>query len=473
MPRWWLRCIVVLATGLALTVVVTLDPGLSFAFDAPVLRAVLETAVTIVAILVAFLLFGRYRRQRVYADLAIAVAMTVIALNYPLFVAVPLLGPTSLQDAGSWVYLIAHASAAALLCWAGAQQLELVGPRLPSAARPQARLRSFYTVTMTAVVCLAFLVFFGFDPNATRSGTTPHLFGDPATSAVRLASCALFFAAAAGFCWRNRSGRDHLIGWLAVGCALLAVGDLQYGLYPPMVHNEVHLGDVFRLAAVLVFAIGAAEEINTYWYESRQLARLQERRALARDLHDSVAQELVFLSAHAQSAVGEEARGEAQGVWLEQLRAATDRALAESRRAIAALVNDRPLALVADLDETVREIAYRAGVAVEVDVQPSALDRLDRLQREVLVRIVREAVVNAVRHSRPTLVRVALDGEELPVLRVVDDGIGFDPSQVDGTRRFGIVGMGERARSIGAHLTIESRRGHGTTLEVSWLPVAK
>ena len=84
---------------------------------------------------------------------------------------------------------------------------------------------------------------------------------------------------------------------------------------------------------------------------------------------------------------------------------------------------------------------------------------------------MREAVVNAVRHGRPNHIRVSFCDGRWPTLKVVDDGAGFDPSNVK-PGGFGIVSMQERAKSIGADLNVESAPGSGTTVEVSWAPLS-
>jgi two-component system, NarL family, sensor histidine kinase LiaS len=82
---------------------------------------------------------------------------------------------------------------------------------------------------------------------------------------------------------------------------------------------------------------------------------------------------------------------------------------------------------------------------------------------------VREAVTNAVRHGRAENVNVHLSSENnVPVLRVVDNGVGFDPDGVIDTGRFGIDSMKEQAASIGASLSILSAPGAGTTVEIVW-----
>jgi len=471
MSRWWLICAVVAGVGLVLTVLVIIDPALSFAFNAPELRAVLETAVTIVGGLVAFLAFGRYRAKRQGGDLAIALALAILALDYPLLKALPALLDNDLEDMSAWLYLMAHACSAGLLCWASGQRYEAtesgvaMGDREPGWRSNPTPIYSAVAAGLTTFVLLCFL---GFDPDATKTSpavtTASQLFVSPGVSAVRLLCFALFIVAAVRFSIRARAGADALMGWLSVGCVLLAIGDLEYGLFPPLTHSEIHLGDAFRLAAVLVFAVGATAEIRWYWYENRELAKLAERKAVAIDLHDGIAQELAFLSSLVHTNVGPTVTDQ----WLRQLRAAADRALAESRRAISALAANHPIVLRGDLDDTLKEITSKQSVPVELDIQSSRLEGADR---EVVIRIVREAVLNAVRHGRPNHIRVSLCDDRWPTLKVMDDGSGFDPSNVK-HGGFGLVSMQERAKSIGAHLNVESAPGRGTTVEVSWAPLS-
>ena len=463
MPRWWLRCLVVASVGLALTLVVALGPALRFAYRAPVLRAILETSVTIVGALVAFLVVGRYRRRRRVADLAIAGALAILALSYPLFVAVPIVVPgDQLEDFGSWMYLVARVCAAGLLWWASGRASDAWLGDLPRHGHLPGRV---YAASAAALASIVLLRLFAPDPDDSvgRQALTgpPHPFSEPVIASIQLVCFLLFIGAAAQFS-RQRSWRDDpLFGWLSVGCVFIAVASLDYGLFPTLNRDQLHVGDVFRVAAVLVFAAGASGEIRSYWSESRRLARLEERRRVARDLHDGIAQELAFLRAHVHEDVGRTL----DEVWLHQLRAATDRALAESRRAIAALIADQPLALRGDLEETARQIASPAGASLELDIQPSSFDPDTR---EVLIRIVREAVINAVRHGRAKMIRIHLGGDDQPVLRVTDDGAGFDASTAEIGGGFGLISMREHAHSIGARFAVQSVPGEGTTVEVSW-----
>jgi signal transduction histidine kinase len=445
--------------------IVVWDSEIGFAYAAPAARASLETAVTIVAALVSFLVFGRFRRSRRVDDLAMALALALLALDYPLFDEVPREISDQGQDVGFWLYLIVHAGIASLLCWAAiANRDELA--LATSTDRHGGPTSSLWTagswVACTALTCFLLLACFGFDPDAQRpSAVAASLFDQPGVSAVRLLCFALFLGAAMGFSRRSRTTSDVLIGWLGLGCALLAVGDFAYGLFPPVVHSALHFGDVFRLAAVLVFAVGAASEIRAYWRDIHRLARAESRRAVAADLHDGIAQELAFLSARVRARPA----GESETAWLTQVRAATERALAESRRAIATLAADQPMTASSDIEISLRDIASAAGVRLELQLPPTSLARVDR---ELLIRIAREAVMNAVRHGNPSMVRVSFHDTPRPTLEIADDGAGFDPEAVDPTCQFGLTSMRDRARALGGQLTVSSAPGHGTRIELSW-----
>jgi signal transduction histidine kinase len=469
--RWWLRCAAAATVGVAVTLAVALDPLLSISYRAPTLRAVLETGIAIIGSLVSFLVLGRYRRSHRSVDLAIAVALAILALSGPVFIALPaVVLRERLEHVGDWSFLGARVCTAALLWWASGR-LGAPRPATPASVGPRATERPtrrnrppIAALSVLALASVMLLVFFRYEPGGglevMRSGL-PHPFADPGVSAVQLGCFLLFAGASARFALPPASGDDRLLGWLSLGCACIAIASLDYGLFPTTNRSELHLGDIFRAGAVLVFAIGSAAEIRSYWDQTRCVARLEERRAVARELHDGLAQELAFLSSH----VRVRALSAADDEWFCQLAAATERALAESRRAIAALIAESRPSLGGDLEREIRQIASDGGAQVELHIQPS---RLDPVSREVVIRIVREAVINAVRHGHARLIRVDLGDESHPVLRVVDDGVGFDPSKDASSGRFGIVTMRERAQSIGARFDLRSVPGSGTTVELSW-----
>jgi signal transduction histidine kinase len=104
-------------------------------------------------------------------------------------------------------------------------------------------------------------------------------------------------------------------------------------------------------------------------------------------------------------------------------------------------------------------------VDFEADPLPEGL--LSPAAETALYRIVQEGLTNVVRHAQARWASVVLQlrGDAL-VLIIEDDGVGFDPQAAEATGRLGVVGMRERARSLGGRLTIESMRGQGTMIHV-------
>jgi signal transduction histidine kinase len=122
-----------------------------------------------------------------------------------------------------------------------------------------------------------------------------------------------------------------------------------------------------------------------------------------------------------------------------------------------------------DLKDTTL-LASGGNIKVHVEVElTSVFSETEIDQRESIIRIVREAVTNAVRHGHANQVDVIFDeAGGSPALRIVDDGVGFDPLATANSDRFGLASMRERAEVMGATLEIQSELGRGTTVEVLW-----
>ncbi|MFC9532233.1 GAF domain-containing sensor histidine kinase [Streptomyces sp. NPDC056975] len=209
---------------------------------------------------------------------------------------------------------------------------------------------------------------------------------------------------------------------------------------------------------------------NARLYErSRELTIAEERSRLAHELHDAVSQKLFSLRLTAQAAAAlvdrdpSRAKGELQHV-AELAAEAAD----ELR---AAVVELRPAALDEDgLIATLRtqiqvlDRAHSAHVAFDC----SGIRALPAAQEEAMLRVAQEALHNALRHSGAEHVRVTLDKRGPgAVLRVTDDGGGFEPNAVrHAGRHLGLVSMRDRSGGVGGRLTVESEPGKGTTIEM-------
>ncbi|MFI5800808.1 GAF domain-containing sensor histidine kinase [Streptomyces sp. NPDC051677] len=209
---------------------------------------------------------------------------------------------------------------------------------------------------------------------------------------------------------------------------------------------------------------------NARLYErSRELTIAEERSRLAHELHDAVSQKLFSLRLTAQAAAAlvdrdpSRAKGE-----LQQVAALAAEAADELR---AAVVELRPAALDEDgLVATLRtqiQVLDRAHSA-RVTFTSHGVRALPAAQEEALLRVAQEALHNALRHSGAERVEVTLHKRgQHTVLRVTDDGAGFDPTTTRRAgRHLGLVSMRDRASGVGGTLTVESGPGKGTTIEM-------
>src|SRR5439155_1333670 len=259
-----------------------------------------------------------------------------------------------------------------------------------------------------------------------------------------------------GFIARAERTGDELFGWFALASPLAAIAGVNYFLFPSLYPGWVYTGDVFRLGFYLVLMIGAAREINAWQAELAEAAASGERRRIARDLHDGLAQELAFIVGQMRWLV--EQTGE-EGPFS-QIAAAAERALDESRSAIAALSRNIDDPLDVALAQAAEDVAARTGARVHFDLEPGIT--VEPELREDLARIVREAVSNAARHGEAKTVTVALSNSSEAIrLRISDDGEGFDP---DAPRRrgFGLTSMRERAEARGGRISVTPTPGEGT-----------
>jgi signal transduction histidine kinase len=201
--------------------------------------------------------------------------------------------------------------------------------------------------------------------------------------------------------------------------------------------------------------------------EAEQSAVLNERNRIAREIHDTLAQSftgiVVQLEAGKRALPDEPDETEAH---LERASSLAREGLQEARRSVQAL---RPLALEqADLPTTLEQFLDRmtGGTPTKCDFKLTGTPAVFAPEITAnFLRVGQEAVTNAVRHAGASVVKVRLDYEpNRMTLSVEDDGCGFDPElTIDG---FGLIGMRERARSIGARLDIRSRLSVGTSITV-------
>jgi signal transduction histidine kinase len=267
----------------------------------------------------------------------------------------------------------------------------------------------------------------------------------------------------------------------------------RFGYYPthhpemtdflgvPITHRGEVLGNLFasghrsarfskqdqRALETLAAYAGVAIANADLYTRAQQLAVIEERNRVVRELHDAATQSL-FSLVFAARAAALSTRDETARAALQGFEQRTSAALQELRQLVHAL---RPKSLERDgLPSTLTDHAdalRRGGADVQVDVDPVARLSLD--EEHAL-----EALNNAMRHAPGAAVQVSLRRTgNATVLRIRDEGQGFDPGALRRTRRsLGMSTMRERAAQIGARLEVQSEPGTGTTVIVR-LPTRK
>jgi signal transduction histidine kinase len=213
----------------------------------------------------------------------------------------------------------------------------------------------------------------------------------------------------------------------------------------------------------------AHRQLQSYTAQAEELAVLEERNRLARNLHDSVTQTIFSMRLTAEAARmllnSEPTR---VGAELDKLQTLAKSALAEMRSLIFEL---RPtavteLGLIPALRHHVITLERQYGLSV--DLQVNGEPHLPELDAQRLFRISQEALNNVVKHAQidKACLTLRFDDERV-FLQVKDQGIGFDPETLNTSQdHMGLSGMKERVEAMGGILTIDSHPGQGTRVMV-------
>jgi PAS domain S-box-containing protein len=216
-----------------------------------------------------------------------------------------------------------------------------------------------------------------------------------------------------------------------------------------------------------------AEELRNRLIQQAVTAQEEERRRIARELHDEAGQSLTALLVGLRTI--EESRTIAEAAELAQrLRGIAAQTLDEvgrlSRGLHPGILDD--LGLPAAVTRHVQEFAQLHGLAVDVRIEGLGGEVLPPLVQTTVYRVLQEALTNVAKHAGARSVSVRLVRDETTVeLRVQDDGAGFDPAagaeataEDRGDRHLGLQVMRERAALLGGSVEVESRAGAGTTI---------
>ena len=202
--------------------------------------------------------------------------------------------------------------------------------------------------------------------------------------------------------------------------------------------------------------------------------REEERRRIARELHDELGQLLTGIKLDFSSTIRRLRELRTPGDVVDRVQSAIgqiDIGIAMVRRIATDL---RPAQLDhhdlgGAIEQEARRIAARTGVSIRVATRLGATV-IDTDRATAAFRIFQEALTNAIRHARPSVVNARVSTRHSTLnLCVRDDGIGMPPQTLERPRSLGLglLGMHERARSVGGAVRVSSRQGRGTTILVS------
>ena len=219
----------------------------------------------------------------------------------------------------------------------------------------------------------------------------------------------------------------------------------------------------------LAAAVWAVYQLRLGQLRARFQAVLHERNRLAREMHDTLIQGCVSVSAllEAHSSLGESG-GEARNDLLDCARTQLRSTIDEAREAVfdLRLPSDSATNIGPLLGRMTEQVSHEFGIPVDCKIAGKLFEFEQSTVHELLM-VAREAIYNAVRHGRPKKVELSVRFEEDSCsVKVQDDGAGFDPEMVASlpAGHYGLIGIKERVSRIGGRLTLNSRTGVGTEL---------
>jgi len=254
------------------------------------------------------------------------------------------------------------------------------------------------------------------------------------------------------------------VGQLTIGA--LCVGSSQGQFFP---HEASAL-----LTKLSNFAAIALENARLY-EQSERLAMLEERQRIAAEMHDGLAQTLNYLKLKSEqiSELVEVGQSVKAAVELERLYQSLDQASLEVRQAITNLQTtpSPPVNLQNKLLHLVNEFNQEGQPLTELVTRLNNSVQLPIAHMEQVLRVVREAMLNARHHAQADHVQVTLMQQNLNLVVLIEDnGQGFDPliAPQDNRAHFGLSIMQARANRLGGQININSQPGHGTQVALSW-----
>jgi signal transduction histidine kinase len=442
----WLigELLLVALLGSAMTLFLT-SPTLRSSYELPEGRLVLDTSVVLTATIVAILVGVRFLVDGRRLDLLLAAGFLVAAAGTLAFAILPVLAGDPQEPPEAWAALAARVLSATLIALAPV----VPGRRIGTPARA--------LVAGTAAVVLA-LAALWLPLNALRESLGPLRPSSLELSSTLAMLALLALLAVMGFALRFRRRGEDLDSWIALGATLTLFAELHYVLTPPHSTDFVSQGDFLRLLSYTLLLVGVWRAISAAEF-GRAVA--EERARVAREIHDGLAQYLFTLSTHASMLES----GASLEQTLPKLKQAAAAAQQEARFAVLALSSASGNApFDAALRRYVEFLVADGELEVEVEIDDTT--RLAPDEQIEVFRIVQEGLANVRKHAAARRAEVSIGhrrGRRIVCIR--DDGNGFDGEETPAGQ--GLKNMRQRAATIDGGLSVRSRSGAGTAVEVT------
>jgi len=443
--RSWLAGELLLGCLLALGTVLLLVMDRLDGYELPSARIALDTAVAIVASIVALLAAVRFLVEGRGMDLLLAAGFLAIGLGTAAFAVVPVVAASELDPVEAWAAIGATLFGTALIALA------------PFVERRVTKRRRALAVTL-GIVGVA-LVGVWADSRVLRLDFDFGLTGGVRSASVIVAYAlltALSLVAVVGFGLRyRRHGRD-LDSWLTLALTLVVFADLHYVLAPARSSDYVLQSDLLRILAFVVLLVGVWRAIGSAEF-GRAVA--EERARVAREIHDGLAQYLFALSTQVSMLES--------GARLDEILPRLKYAVTGAQQAQFAVLALSAAAGSAPFDSALKRyvdfLVADGGIDVEVQIDPKVVLAPDE-EIEVF-RIVQEGLANARKHAEARHVEVSIiQHGDRRIVRVADDGAGFDNDDPGAGQ--GLKNMRARAAAIQGAFSLSSAPGKGTAIEV-------
>ncbi|WP_211254758.1 histidine kinase, partial [Knoellia aerolata] len=288
--------------GVLVTALILWSPYLTSGVRSPSLHLMLDTADACIALLVAYLVHARFVRRRHWQDRFLTQGLVLLAVaGLGLSSLVSRLPGVQAGTLDVWLPLtmrVAGAVCIVVASLAGRRPIRQVFAQRHAWLLPLALVTAASTGLWMARSALPV----AFDEaSISPSAEHPLLTGHPALLAAQGLSALCFVVASIAFAVQSSRRDDELLRWLGPAFALAAFARMNYLLFPSLYTDWLYAGDLLRTGCYLLLLVGAGRELKQYWSAQSRAAVLEDRRRLARELHDGVIQELAYIRSESYS----------------------------------------------------------------------------------------------------------------------------------------------------------------------------